>query len=249
MTVSLEGAIDQGFFTDLDSLFDTRLASLELLDPRIAIAALEGNYRERLEDSFPFVDKEMFKKLYATRDKEVLAKAVPTHVISMITDFVEGATGELAPLTKSVTIYVNVYPYKLSLKEASALIEPLEKATQGRADIQIVNYRPEKLTPQMCREKLSILMMYEYGDWLECHSENGNFKTCQIPDVQLCVPELYFNRVPSSEQLAEMSKRNLSPFRAQEQGAAGIIKLVMYPIRVFCANMPDKVVENIKARL
>ena len=68
----------QGVYIDLDSIFDTRFAVLEQVDPVLALNALKAGWGSRQTDIFEGLDKKLFDALYASRDTSVLAIAPRT---------------------------------------------------------------------------------------------------------------------------------------------------------------------------
>ena len=118
---------NKGFYTDMDSLYDTRLATLDLLDTSVAKMALKNDYLNRDEDRFPYVDKDIFKSLYETRDLEVLERAMPTKAIDIIREFIKIALKQNidTPIVGSVEVFVNVWPYKVQKEVATEMCTAL----------------------------------------------------------------------------------------------------------------------------
>ena len=90
------GRVRLGLYTNLDSIYDTRLATLEKIHPELVIKAIDQGYFQRKQDIFPMVSKENFEKLYALRDVETLEAALPSKTMDFIPHFVKTAFAEVS---------------------------------------------------------------------------------------------------------------------------------------------------------
>jgi len=99
----------------------------------------------------------------------------------------------------------------------------------------LINISDQKLTPSFLKENLAILFMYDYNNWLDAQAEN--FKKLPCPEITLIAPELYFNKLPSKEDINTMKEQQIDPFKATEILSAALIGLKLYEIDLFCANI------------
>lgn len=238
-----------GLYFDLDSLYDTRLGTLDLIDSRVAKIALVNGYDKRQQDKFPFVDKKTFRDLYKLRDKEVLDRSMPTRIPLLIGNFIKDSVNRVtsSPYKGEINVYLNVYPFKLSQTLAKQMLEPLAELTGHFAHVHILNLPPEKIDLRFCREHFSLMVMYDFEDWLEIHTKNEQFKTIPIPDITLFVPELYLTeKVPTVEELRVMVRESMHPFRALERMAKNLIDLNMISIDNYCALIDPRYIEELK---
>lgn len=237
-----------GFYFDLDCLYDTRLATLELIDPRLAKLAIAKGYYTRVQDAFPYVDKKTFRELYKTRDTKVLDIAARTSALDVLGNFVKDSVVKITqtPFQNEINVYLNVYPYEIDRQTAQAMLEPMLVLTARAANIHILNIPPEKLTLQFCRDNFSLMMMYDFEDWLEIYAKNGEFQKIVLSDITLFVPELYLtDNVPSVEEIKAITREGAHPFRAVEQMARNLIDLNMIDITYFCAKFEKGFIEQI----
>lgn len=241
----------KGIYLDLDCLYDTRLAVLEEIDPDVAIEALSRDYNSREEDIFPFITKEQFTELYELRDEQTLEKAMLSNAVVLLKNFINDANAEIGktPFNTETQVYLNVYPFKIDYTTATNMIIPLQKMCGVETNIQIINYDLAKLTPNFISSKIDLMLMYNYGPWLDIHAQNGNFKRNQIPNKTLYVPKIYFNQKPSEEELQEIIRETkATPFKTMEFMAAGIVGLEFIDIINFNAALPENAVEEFKKR-
>jgi hypothetical protein len=227
----------QGIFINLDALLDTRLGTLYLLDEEAMIRNLSGNYFKRDTDDFIGIDKNVFNAAYAARDKNTLKNSTICKIVNMIREIVKVTLKESisSPLHTGPKIFINTYPYKLLLEEENLIVKAVAAMTDKLADIELIYYSNENLTPKFIKENLAVLFMYEYGAWLDIQAEN--FKKTPCPEISLIVPELYFNKIPTKAELDQMLEKQLNPFKAIEIISAPLIGLKLYGIDLFCANI------------
>lgn len=238
-----------GLYLDLDVLYDTRLATLELIDAKLARLALAKDYFERIEDVFPFLNKQTFKELYKDRDQEVLSKAMLTNASSIVKNFITDATKKVltSPYKGEINIFLNTYPYQLTKQQAKDFAEPLSSMSVGVASVYIIRLSPADLTLKYCKDNFSLMLMYDYEDWLEEHAKNDQFRKTPVPDIQLFAPELYFSvKSHSFEEIKQITREVAHPFRAVEQMARPLIDLTLIPIINYCANLEPHFIEEIR---
>ncbi len=236
-----------GLYTDLDTIYDTRLATLELVHPKLPRLAIEQGYFERKQDIFPMVSKENFEKLYANRNTETLELALPSKAMHFIPHFVKTAFPESInnPWNEEVAIYVNVYPYKIDKNTARRMLEPLSKLTAGGAVVNMLNIPTKSLTLRYCQNTFGAMMVYDYQNWLDEVSKTGEFNKVAIPNVVLIAPKLY-EKLPTDEELRSMKKSNTDPFKAVEIAASAKIGLQYVDIDEFSADLPAGFFEEYK---
>lgn len=229
-------------YMDLDSLYDTRMATLKIIDPKLALWAVEHGYTERVKDSFePYMDRATFADLYARRDYDWLKQANLTRCIEIVANFLDEAAVrvEQTPFTSPIEIEINTWPYVLTKDEAQLLVGPVTKLCDGISKLTLINYSPQMLTPMYAKSKYSLMVMYtSYRDWLDMHLGNGNFSKTQIATVSLIVPELRLED-STEEQVQEAIRQIGDPFRALENFLAPVVDINFAPIQHWCAYGTD----------
>ena len=110
-------------YTTLDSLFDTELAYLDLIDPRLSREYFTDEYS--IEDSYLYLSYSSFREMFKNRDKRVLgyskATSVPDLIRGIINDMdIKRKTGET--VNSKITLTINTYPYKLDMDEEKEII-------------------------------------------------------------------------------------------------------------------------------
>lgn len=227
----------QGIYISLDALLDTRLATLFQHDNELMKLNLSKGYLKRPIDIFEGIDKEVFDVKYSKRDKHTLKDSMINKVIKMIKELVNEMLKQAltSPFHTGPKIFLNIYPYSLLKEEETILLRGLIHSTNKLADIEIIDYSDEMLTPKFLKDNLAILFMYDYNNWLDVQVEN--FKKLPCPEITLIAPELYFKKLPSKEEILDMSEQQIDPFKATEILSAPLIGLKLYNIDLFCANI------------
>lgn len=236
----------QGIYVDLDSLLDTRLSTLFLIHDSLVGLALNNNYLTRYEDSFkqlnPVLTKEKFKEVYDTRDNEVIQNSSYTKVLSVIRDSVRKLVHQKleTPYTTDISLYINTFPFTLNQEEEQAVAKSLIHYTDGECQIEFINLSIEELTPKYCSDNFSLMIKYEYGDWLDFHSKNEAIRKIPLTTLTLIVPEIFFARMPNSQELNEIRNGKFDPFGNMEVIFAPIIGLKTMPASVFSIDLDTK---------
>ncbi len=186
--------MSNSLFVELDAIFDTRLSILnKYYSDEVIEKNLTVDYFNRPIDRFTDIGYEDFKEKYAARDSNILLDTVVTHVPGLIKDYVfnsvksaiNGPTGKITP-----KVIVNVYPYKLSIKDKEFIRDMMVSLTNGYADIKMVDMSYKEITPQYLDSNVSLMILYDYTQWLDVNAEIFKYKT--IPDVSLIAPAIYF---------------------------------------------------------
>lgn len=193
-----------GIYTDLDTLMDTRLATLYRMDPS-KVDEILPMYFSRVSDEFPGYDTEAFKQMYAARDETTLKHAMLTEA-TQILKFFAGKTLVArvgTPFRKQPKVTINMFPYMLTEGVQNVLITAVNYHCKGMLDIELVFKPPEEVTPSYIRNEFAMMAMYDYCPWLDLHAENGNFRRTRIPSVKLMVPNT-LKSLEAAQQFADV---------------------------------------------
>lgn len=235
----MEKQEQSGILVELDVLLDTRLATLFLLNEENVKKVFDTpRYFNRQQDIFPGVDKTTFREKYDQRDKSWLINAPMTPMVRYTQEFVLNTIQQQAstPFGAVPKVYLNVYPYVLTPEEENKLIKTFAVLTNGRCDIELVNYKVENLHPGLVKDKFSIMVMYDYYKWLDHFSKNEVFTKVTCPEVTLIGPQLYFERLPTAQELKQLEMQKLNMFQLTERFAGPFVNLCLIPIDNFCVK-------------
>lgn len=224
----------QGIYVELDVLLDTRLGTIARLDEDAALKTLQSGYHAREVDSFDFVDMNEYKALYAQRDGDTLSKSMLTGAVSFLRD-VTATLAEQAssrPYHNGGKLIVNTHPYTstLSNDELDDIGRAIAARMDGHAPVELVDISPESLTPYHCKQNYAMMMVYDFGAWMEMHSDA--FRTTRLPEVTMFSPRLYHER-PREDELQNVTKELMHPAKAIEMMASTIISLKLMDVKHF----------------
>lgn len=227
-------------YIDLDALFDTRLSLLTYIYDKAFLKNYFNKYNMRIEDRFEYITKEDFSNCYISRDKRLINKKFVTNALDFIIDFINKNKINMmnGPETRLPKLVVNLYPYQLDPFDKTELIDYLIEMTEGRADIDLIEKSYKELRPEYVKSNFSIVIKYEYKNWLEHFSENEVFKKVTMPNISLLVPALYLVKLPDVTQTKEFVRTKTTPFKETEKLVAPIIGMSFLPIEFFNARDP-----------
>lgn len=220
-------------YIDLDSLFDTRMATLALMGVSAVESALADGYYNRFFDEFEGVDTEAFKERYAKRNSETLRQSMVTQNVELLRKFAKQTLVALvsSPLQRQPKAVVNTYPYELTESEIELIVLGLRAATKSMMDIEVIHVSLEKLTPSYVKANFVQMVMYSYWEWLDIHAGNGNLANTQCHNVQLIGPAIV-----KSREAARLLK-GTSIFQVIESYTGLFIKLTLCPVSVYCMDL------------
>ncbi len=224
----------QVIYVELDVLLDTRLGTIARLNEDAAVKTLQSGYHARELDSFEFVDMNEFSALYAQRDGFTLSKSMLTGAVDFLRD-VTAALAEQArsrPYHSGGKLVVNTHPYTrtLSSDELDEIGRAIAARMDGHAPVELVDISPESLTPYHCKQSYAMMMVYDFGAWMEMHSDA--FRTTRLPEVTMFSPRLYHER-PREDELQIVTKEIMHPAQAIEMMASPIISLKLMDVKNF----------------
>lgn len=236
----------QGVYVDLDSLFDTRFAVLEQVDPVLALHNLKNGWNTRVQDVFEGIDKKLFDELYKTRDNSVLAMAPATQIIDAVKTWVTKALETIngSPNGDKVVIFVNVWPYNITKVHAREIGNSVHRLVGQTVDIRMINIDPEKICTKTAKAYFSAMFMYDWDYWLEANTKNASFEKQRIPDVTLYAPKVYKQGEPSKEELAMIAKSKANMFEQFEMMAGPQVGIEFIDIAFYSNHMPSDYIDH-----
>lgn len=194
-------------YTDLDSILDTRHSLLYYLNKDIAKDVISNNtYRNRKKDSFENISMDIFRNVYRYRNKELLLIAKPTHICGLISNLI---LTELKDISEDgiFNLYLNVYPYNLTMDEQSNLIELMDRMIPDFVGIKIINSNLDDIDPEWIKSnEIKTLFMYEALNWLEYQNANTKILTNTLTSVLLYGPDIIDGNIKESMLTPEFFK-------------------------------------------
>lgn len=222
---------------ELDAIYDTRAATLARISKEKYLQVLVQDYFVRKSDHFDGVDSQQFFQLYRERDSVTLSMAMTTHVVSLLKDFVArvNIAAVSAPIKKVPNIDINIYPYKLTDKQADLICMGLRAAIADRCEVNWVNYSPEDLHYDLLKHTYDHAVMYSIGPLLEAQSQDWEKRNKGIPDLTVFTPLLCH-----SKDKTEVPSDMVATAMEVEKAISPILNLMQVPVQFFCTVLDPR---------
>lgn len=233
---------------DLDSILDTRIATIAKISDELAVSVLSNNYHTRTQDVFDHVDMDRYIELYKNRDVDTLKLSTITNMVPVLARLSYLLTQEAIykPYHSGPEITINTYPYRLSEAAANQFVLSLNAWMDEYTPISTTMINPAVLTPAACDE-YSLLIMYDPSVWL---SENLELLMKKpIMGVALYTPEILHNPPKNKEEYDEIIAEIEEPFRMTEVVLKALVDINMLDINYFSVVRPGKMPDLSRFRL
>jgi hypothetical protein len=179
-------------YLELDTLVDTRARLLFEIDEDGFNKALKtGKYHNRLSDSIGGVSANVFNMIYAKRNKKLLTNALHTPMMDLVGDLYVENLNDYSYSGESglVTIYLNIFPYRLNQEEIDNLRDGMVRSISEHATVEVVNMDPStEVTPEWVSKTVGYLIMYDGFDWVNRAIMFNKFEGYKCPSVVLLTP-------------------------------------------------------------
>jgi hypothetical protein len=226
-------------YLTLDSLFDTRLACLALIDEPLAIQLLESNkYKSRLHNDFTIFkssfDQKGYEARYASRDLSLLKQSVSTDIVGVILDMVmRYKTGQDLPGDETdVLLTINTSPYSLNEGERAELANMV----QGATTVDGVDFIHSDLT--YCDgdnlAKYDTVILDDLDKWVTLHLERMGH--APMKRVQVYAPLSIKPEHAQTLSIAPSVISNVTSLCLKE-----LMDLETLPLSLFSLRSPDSI--------
>lgn len=224
----------EAVYVELDVLLDTRLGTLaQHWGDEVVVKVLTSGYHTRKSDTFVGVDKDEYLTRYRNRDTTTLQHSIVSNAATLLQRLVGALTEQaiVRPYHDGARIVVNTFPYDLSSDERDEIGKAIAVWTHNHAPIELVRLHPKDLTPVHCKSNYSMMLVYEHEEWMNMHAQA--FEHCQLPQVTMHAPAIYFAAERSAEELEKITREAAHPFHAMELLASPLINLQLIDVSNF----------------
>lgn len=210
-------ALTSKIYIDMDSLFDTRMATLAALDAEAATKLLQSDEYWARETNQWYrltrgkVSDEAFNTAYAKRDNQTLQRSVITGIIAPLLKVL--TLNEQARLAgvhnKEITLEINLHPYTLTFEELELLPKLIIHRLGIAPRITFCSVPVEELTAGYLVANYAGAFMYDFNGWIKLHL--ADLIKSRNPDFTLVVPKLFEKDV--SKLSVDDKKDQITSFR------------------------------------
>lgn len=236
--------MDQAILVDLDSILDTRIATLSIINQDAAVkAVMSKDYYTRVINDFSKlcgVSLAEFDAAFAKRDVETLKQSLPSAAVFIMNVMIKDLAKQHveSPFADKVKIVINTHPYVLTPEELSSMKVAISMHTGIRVEhLEMVKLPWEVLTPEFIKKNYTGLLFYNFRDWMECQKDN--FIKAHIPDILILAPALYCERIPNQEEATLPGAENMTPFDITEGMLIGCFDLHFLGAQHFSLVPPE----------
>jgi hypothetical protein len=230
----------------LDSILDTRQGTLLKISPEVAVEITsKEDYHSRQSDEFVSekygpLSVELFEKVKEKFKDEIIFNSLKTKMYLFLQELIEGyiKLSLSTPHVSTVTLEVNLYPYKFTDTQIEYLLKALVAHLGNAAAISIVNFDINEMPLSSVAEKYDSVIMYNPVNWL--NSRHNEFKMGTLKDLTLYLPRMNSVRALTEKERKSISKNVSDVYKFTEMVFSGFIKLNYIPIESYCADIPYK---------
>lgn len=198
----IENGKKHDIYTNLDSILDTRLSLIYSLNKSLFSDIVKNNlnnYQSRIMDDFNGFDNRLFKELYKKRNSKMIKDPIPNYIPQLLKSYILNAL-EQKP-GEVLTLYLNVYPYKMSNDEKINLETGIFNIFKGIINVEILDKPETEITVKFMHENIGLIVMYNGLDWIDHNLSNKNLLSLGLPDVLMIAPRLTNRIVVKKESI------------------------------------------------
>lgn len=183
----------QGIFITLDSLLDTRIATIAAVDSSLATQLLSKGWVNRTSlfgDDLLDIPLEEVKAKWKTRDIEILKTSLLTGWIGGLNTLIFIISQEMGinPRIEELSITINMYPYQLTPTVAASICEAVELNLEEPVPIKYVYIPDTYVDHHMVKGNFAAVV---HHDWDEFSlAQLHNFPKYSMPETKYFFPKL-----------------------------------------------------------
>ena len=236
----------------LDSLLDTRLACIHMLNHEHVEPLLKNGYRTRYHNKLSLlydkISDSHVEELFSSRDLPMLKVSRATNLVNLLSDRIleSSKLGEKSPLSREVHIVLNTYPYNLTNELVRIYVEEFARIFRT-TKITRIHLPSKELTPEYLKKNFSRLIVHNLDEWTEAQSEN--LKITPIPLFTVIAPGIINDPIAFANKIKEKHlefnlvnatkymEASLEHFKRQ---VSNLIELEFYQLCDFSLTLPNQ---------
>lgn len=175
----------------LDAVIDTRLGTLNLIDPEAVVGMNPPDYLLRTRDEFQFmgIDNELFDVAYRNRDEFTLRSSIVTNILPIVQNAIHQYKTMINPSRNGpIELDLNIYPYNLDKEVARVMADLVEFKLGGIVKVTPVRVPYENMTLSYLASNYHTVVIYDWVDWA-CANERS-FRSEAAPGVTMIAPDI-----------------------------------------------------------
>jgi hypothetical protein len=198
-------------YIDIDSLFDIRQAILKKFYSleELAKLVMSEEYAFRQIDKFN-IDMDLYEEEYRKRNYLTIKESIISYTFNQLRGKIlkHSKTATVEHKTKGIFVYLNVYPFNLTNRQAYQLAYVLEYKLQTAVSVVPVNIPTEDLTPLLIRNyDFKDMFIYETSNWF--NAQNDALTKMSVRDTVIYFPAL-IKKEPTEEEKKKLKETGFS---------------------------------------
>ncbi len=179
------GNISRNIYTDLDTMYDTKLTVLNMIDSRLAIEYVSREYD--IPDQILYVNESVLDYYHKSGDKRILLGSKNSSVVDLIRTIVSDIdikAKEGGGIRGDLNLIINTYPYELNNDECNAIKEFHKQYILYLSDVKVI-YKKE--LDYGFLSSLNIMIRRDGLDWfMKNKLKHPEFK---LTNLKLIIPD------------------------------------------------------------
>ena len=224
--------IKYNIYTDLDTLFDTRLAVAMRLDMFTTADALENRtYYERTSEQIGLIPDSVIRLYYDIRGEDHILLALPTYIPGLILqDYFTGVeNAKTVGFIEEPVIYINTYPYILEENELDRVVD-LFTSPLGEVKVEFLYKSNINLDPNWLKDNVCSMYKYDFVQWINYHMGLGHIDVNTLAYISSYFPLLAKPSVTITTDLLEVTSGFFN----------AVTQAFPLKIKMFCAMLTDE---------
>lgn len=224
----------------MDDLLDTRLSSMLRYDIAKTLELLPQGYDLRTADNFIWeglgITKEVWEKIYANRDDEVLFKSRRSGVVDFLRELLaeqfREPVGQIGKCPMKITI--NTWPYYLTKGVTEAWRDVYREMIHPHLEVKFIRRKYQQLSPAFVMQNFNFLLHYDWDVWA---SEIGHSPEKASMTTLTVIGPRVWKDAPSAEEMEKYGEaiENLDVHMLAEMAAALVFQLRLVPVDLWVA--------------
>jgi len=171
--------------TTLDTILDTRLPIIGLLDKDLLDTEGMKKYYTRKSDKFGYIGIEFFEALYIRRQNNILPLSRPTSICYLLDSFV---TDMKEAESSTVILYINTFPYVFSPEQEKEFKKKILTIVPNINDIIMIN---EYLVDcKWLKNNISLVVDYDGLTAITRYISNGDINRNNLLGITWFIPKM-----------------------------------------------------------
>lgn len=223
----------QKMLINIDTLFDTRLACVHLVNREWVTPLLNKGYMSRktnkLSALHPDIDDKAVDEAWNNRGMGVLSSSFITNLTEELTHRILETVGEDVenPKFSQYEVTINTYPYELSEKDKAALVNEF-KLTFLFTEIKTTFKSLQEITPRYLSNNFTQFIIPDLNEWTGF--QMNNLKQVPIPHVSCIAPALLLPNKECPEKMEDV-------IRTIKMIYAAHLDLEILPVELFSIRL------------